>query len=106
MADFGLSGKSGGTPIFMAPEGLNKDFRIVAKTDLYSFAVMVLFLMFPAELAIKLLFFPIPGNLDIWEFRQSLSRFPLIHWIFNCLRSDPKRRADFDIVVGRMLLQT
>ena len=80
----------------MAPEGLNTDSRIVVKTDLYSFAVMVLFLMFPAELAIKLLFFPIPGNLDIWEFRQSLDRFPLIHWIFNCLRSDPKKRADFD----------
>ena len=96
MADFGLSGKSGGTPIFMAPEGLNKDFRIVAKTDLYSFAVMVLFLMFPADLAIKLLFFPIPGNLDIWEFRQSLSRFPLIHWILKSLRSDPEKRVDFD----------
>ena len=96
VADFGLTDKSGGTSIFMAPEGLNKNSRIVAKTDLYSFAIMVLFLMFPAELAIKLLFFPITGNLDIWEFRQSLSRFPLIHWIFKSLRSDPERRVDFD----------
>ena len=80
----------------MAPEGLNKDSRVVEKTDLYSFSVMVLFLMFPAELAIKLLFFPISGNLDIWEFRQSLSRFPLIDWIFKSLRSDPEKRVDFD----------
>ena len=96
VADFGLTGKSGGTPIYMASEGLNTNFRIVAKTDLYSFAVMVLFMMFPTELAIKLLFFPISGNLDIWEFRQSLSRFPLIHWILKSLRSDPEKRVDFD----------
>ena len=96
LGDFGLTGKSGGTPMFMAPEGLNTDSRIVEKTDLYSFAIMVLFLVFPAELAIQLLFFPMSGNLDIWEFRQSLSRFPLIHWIFKSLRSDPERRADFD----------
>ena len=62
MGDFGLTGKSGGTPIFMAPEGLSKDSRIIGKTDFYSFGVMVLFLMFPAELGIKLLFFPIFGN--------------------------------------------
>ena len=29
LADFGLAGKSGGTPIFMAPEGLDKDSRIL-----------------------------------------------------------------------------
>ena len=62
MGDFGLTGKSGGTPIFMAPEGLDKDSRVVGKTDLYSFAIMVLFLMFPAELAIKFLFLPIEEN--------------------------------------------
>ena len=94
VGDFGLTEKSGGTSIFMAPEGLNKDSRIVEKTDLYSFAVMVLFLMFPAELAIKLLFIPVSGNLEI--FLQSLSRFPLLHWIFKSLRTDPEERPDFD----------
>ena len=94
MGDFGLTGKSGGTPIFMAPEGLSKDSRIVGKTDLYSFGVMVLFLMFPAELAIKLLFFPICGNLEL--FSQSLSRFALLYWIFKTLKTDPDARPDFD----------
>ena len=94
VADFGLTGKSGGTPIFMAPEGLNTDSRIVVKTDLYSFAVMVLFLMFPAELAIKLLFFPMSGN--ILRLRLDVFRFPLIEWIFKILRSDPEKRVGFD----------
>ena len=83
VGDFGLTGKSGGTPIFMAPEGLNKDSRIVGKTDLYSFAVSVLFLMFPVDLALKLLFFPISDDLEI--FLQSLYRFPLLELIFKSL---------------------
>ena len=83
VGDFGLTGKSGGTPIFMAPEGLNKDSRIVGKTDLYSFAVSVLFLMFPVDLALKLLFFPISDDLEI--LLQSLYRFPLLELIFKSL---------------------
>ena len=79
VGDFGLTGKSGGTPIFMAPEGFDKDSRIIGKTDLYSFAITVLFLMFPTELAIKLLFLPIAN----WEQSETLSRFPLLFWIKN-----------------------
>ena len=94
VGDFGLTEKSGGTPRFMAPEGLNKDTRIVGKTDLYSFAVTVLFTMFSGDLAIKLLFFPIAENLE--TFVKSLSRFPLLQCIFESLRSDPKTRVDFD----------
>ena len=94
MGDFGLTGKSGGTSIFMAPEGLSKDSRIVGKTDLYSFAVTVLFLSFPAELAIKLLFFPISENLEI--FIENLSCAPLLRWIFKSLQSDPEKRINFE----------
>ena len=63
VADFGLTGKSGGTPIFMAPEALNTDTRVLGKTDLYSFAATVLFLMFPTDFALKLLFYVILENL-------------------------------------------
>ena len=94
IGDFGLTGKSGGTPRFMAPEGLDKNSRIVGKTDLYSFAVTVLFTMFSGDLAIKLLFFPIAENLD--PFVKSLSRFPLLRCILESLRSDPETRIDFD----------
>ena len=94
VGDFGLIEKSGGTSIFLAPEGLNKNSRIVEKTDLYSFSVMVLFLMFPAELAIKLLFLPIEENWE--ELTENLSEFPLLLWIINSLVSDPEDRADFD----------
>ena len=94
MGDFGLTGKSGGTPIFMAPEGLNKDSRLVEKTDLYSFAVMILFLMFPTELVIQLLFLPIEENWE--ELTESLSDFPILLWIINSLVPDAGDRADFD----------
>ena len=79
MGDFGLTGKSGGTPLFIAPEGLDKDSRVIRKTDLYSYAVTVLFLMFPAELVIKLLFLPMAR----WEKSETLSRFPLLLLIKN-----------------------
>ena len=94
VSDFGLTGKSGGTPIFMAPEGLDKDSRIIGKTDLYSFAVTILFLMFPAELAIKLLFLPIEENLE--KLTDSLSEFPLLLWIITSILPDPEKRIDFD----------
>ena len=94
MGDFGLTGKSGGTPIFMAPEGLNTASRVVGKTDLYSFAATVLFLMFPTDFALKLLFIPIAQNWD--SLTEILSRFPLLFWIYICLSSDPEARPDFD----------
>ena len=80
--------------MFMAPEGLNKDSRIFEKTDLYSFAVMVLFLMFSAELAIKLLFLPIEKNRA--EFDESLSGFSLLLQIFKSFLPNPRERVDFD----------
>ena len=94
MGDFGLTEKSGGTPIFIAPEGLNKDSRVVGKTDIYSYAVMVLFLMFPAELAITLLFLPIEENWE--ELNESLSEFTLLLWIIKSLIPDPEDRVDFE----------
>ena len=78
----------------MAPEGLDKDSRIVGKTDLYSFAVTVLFMLFPAELAIKLLFLPIEENWE--ELNQSLAGFALILQILKSLLPNPKERVDFE----------
>ena len=103
VGDFGLTTKSGGTPIFMAPEGLNKDFRIVGKTDLYSFAVTVLFLMLPIDFALKLLFIPIGNNRD--SLVEILSRFPLLFRIFVSLSSDPEERPDiasFNDLIGEI----
>ena len=94
LGDFGLTGKSGGTPIFMAPEGLDKDSRIIGKTDLYSFAITVLLLMLPFDLAIKLLFIPMVVNLEILN--ETFSQFSLLRCIFQSLGSDPKKRIGFD----------
>ena len=95
VGDFGLTDKSGGTPIFMAPEGLEKDSRVVEKTDLYSFAITSLFLIFRTDLAIKLLFLPLSTN--VGEFRKSLSNFPLLDLIFNTLKTDCEKRPGFEI---------
>ena len=78
----------------MAPEGLDEASRIIGKTDIYSFAITVLFLMYPAELAIKLLFLPIEEN---WkQMNENLSEFPLMLLIINSLFCDLETRADFD----------
>ena len=77
----------------MAPEGLSKDFRIVGKTDLYSFSMTVLFLLLPVDLALKLLFIPIEENSD--AFNENFSRFPLLFWIYINSSSDTEARPDF-----------
>ena len=77
----------------MAPEGLNKESRVREKTDLYSFAITALFLMFRIDLAIKMLFLPIAN--DVLIFRESLSEFPLLELIFNTLKSDYGNRPNF-----------
>ena len=77
----------------MAPEGLDKDSRVVVKTDLYSFSMTVLFLLLPVDLALKLLFLPIEENWDV--FNEKLSRFPLLFWVYINSSSDPEARPDF-----------
>ena len=95
MGDFGLTGKSGGTPLFMAPEGLDKGSRVVVKTDLYSFSMTVLFLLLPVDLALKLLFLPIEENWHV--FNESLTRFPLLFWIYLNSSSDPEARPLYNL---------
>ena len=58
--------------------------------------VTVLFLMFPAELSIKLLFIPVENLKERQSFVESLSHFDLLLWIFKSLRGDPKSRIDLD----------
>ena len=94
VGDFGLTNKSGGTPIYMAPEGLDKSSRVLGKTDLYSFAVTTLFLLFPTVTALKLIFLPISEGVK--EFRRSLQNLPLLGAIFDTLVTDPHRRRGFD----------
>ena len=94
VGDFGLTNKSGGTPIFMAPEGLENDSRVKGKTDLYSFAITTLFLTFRIDLAIKLLFLPVCHNVEI--FRKSSKNCPLLEVIFETLKTDPDDRPDFE----------
>ena len=94
VGDFGLTGKSGGTAIFMAPEGLGTESRIKEKTDLYSFAMTSLFLIFPIDLCMKLLYVPISSELK--AFRNSLRQLPILDLIFQALQSNPEKRPDFN----------
>ena len=63
---------------------------MLEKTDLYSFAVTVLFLMFPTDLAIKLLFLPVAAKLE--KFNEN---FSLMDCIYKSFLSDAQERFDF-----------
>ena len=78
----------------MAPEGLRKESRVVAKTDLYSFAITSLFLLFRSDFALKLLFLPV--SQEVGKFRETLPKFPLLKLIFDTLSPNPEKRPHFD----------
>ena len=92
ICDFGLTGQSGGTALYIAPEGLLQGLRVIEKTDVYSFAIMVLFLLFRTDLALKLILLPITSCLD--DFRENLKNFALLEIIFRSLRKEPSARPD------------
>jgi len=52
IADFGLVGDEGGTPIFVAPEGLRG--RVTEKSDIYSLGMTIFFSCFETQLATRL----------------------------------------------------
>ena len=56
VADFGLSGFSGGTPLYNPPEALTKSVPFAS--DIYSLGITILFTLFDAELAFKLYLMP------------------------------------------------
>ena len=57
LADFGMAGIIGGTPLFMAPEVLKKSIPYFS--DIYSLGISILFTVYEIQLAFKL--FLIPG---------------------------------------------
>ena len=93
MGDFGLTNVSGGTPLFMAPEGLENNSRVVGKTDVYSFAITSLLLFFKVDLAIKLLFLPVSEGVQ--SIRSLFHQVPLLNLIFESLKTEPTKRPDF-----------
>ena len=56
VADFGLSGFSGGTPLYNPPEALTESVPFAS--DIYSLGITILFTLFEAELAFKLYLMP------------------------------------------------
>lgn len=58
VADFGLSGFSGGTPLYNPPESTIGSIPFAS--DIYSLGITMLFSMFESELAFKM--FLMPGN--------------------------------------------
>ena len=78
----------------MSPEGLNKDERIIGKSDVYSFAVTVLFLVFTVEFALKIMYIPISSNFQ--EVHKSLSSCSMLLQIMKSLHKDPEKRTNFE----------
>ena len=60
VADFGLTGFSGGTPLYNPPESMIKSIPFAS--DIYSLGITMLVTLFETELAFKL--FLMPGKND------------------------------------------
>ena len=88
IADFGLVGRDGGTPVFMAPESLSK--KMLEKTDVYSLGITILFLAFDIDVAMRLLYLPIVGS--IADLREEMRHIPLFWLITQMIRVKPEDR--------------
>jgi type I restriction-modification system DNA methylase subunit len=54
LADFGMIHKNGATPVFCAPEQIDKP--VIEKTDVHAFGITILFVFYTFNSAINLLF--------------------------------------------------
>ena len=70
IADCGLVKKSGGTPIYMALEGLNKRFPF--KSDIYRAGMTMLLFVVEKGLPMKLLYLPIRTGLFQYHNKNKL----------------------------------
>ena len=91
IADFGLSSAAGGTPIFMAPEGLTN--RQLGKTDIYSLGITMLVFVMELDLALKFLYLPIRRK-RVYA-RGCIESLPIINTIRLMIAADPEDRPSF-----------
>jgi len=92
VADFGLVGAAGGTPIFMPPEGLEK--RTIEKSDVYSLGILILFFCFDTELATRLLYYP--SNPSDLEESKLVDTCPLFKLVLSMIDVSPENRISLE----------
>lgn len=92
IADFGMVNKTGGTPIFMAPEGLQQ--RIVGKSDIYSVGMTMLLGMVETEFVMKLLY--LPRRKGVKFERNIIFTNSTLRLIRDMISIDSEKRLSFD----------
>jgi serine/threonine protein kinase len=86
IGDFGMVYKKGGTPIYMAPEGLAN--RELEKTDIYSLGITMLLFLFERSLALRLLYHPYKADIR----RSVLNSRWALKLIFGMISVDTSER--------------
>ena len=86
--------EKGGTPIFMAPEGLCGQ---TSKSDIYSLGVTILFNVLEIPFALELLYFPLKSKkLEAANFLNSI---PVLKLITAMIDVNPENRPSFDEMI-------
>ena len=86
--------EKGGTPIFMAPEGLCGQ---TSKSDIYSLGVTILFNILEIPFALELLYFPLQSKkLDAINFLNSI---PVLQLISAMIDVAPENRPSYDEMI-------
>ncbi|CAG5088130.1 Oidioi.mRNA.OKI2018_I69.PAR.g11741.t1.cds [Oikopleura dioica] len=99
VADFGLSGFSGGTPLYNPPESSTESIPFAS--DIYSLGITMLFTLFESDLAFKM--YLMPG--DRPNLKKKLGVFNSIAFISQMIADDYKLRPTAD-EIDRFLCTT
>jgi serine/threonine protein kinase len=86
VADFGMAGIIGGTPLYMAPEVLKKSIPFVS--DIYSLGISLLFSVVDIQLAFKL--YLIPGLKDLTRAGKVTKKLSILFLLKMAERSETK----------------
>ena len=100
ISDFSFAnGRFGGTPMFMAPEGLTN--RVLEKTDIYSFGITILLLRYGPDVIIGGLFESVMSeNLEL--IRNIFMSKPTISLVSQMIQYDPVSRPNLEIIQKTM----
>ena len=87
----------GGTPIFMAPEGLSKQTE---KSDIYSLGITILFSALEIPFALELLYFPLRSGAK--EASKFVETIPALKLIFSMIDPNPANRPDYGQILREL----
>lgn len=91
MADFGLAGRQGYTPLFCAPEQTNTSIPLNPLTDIHGLGVTLLLTYFEKKSALLLLFEP---KQSLPAVNVNLETHRILRFVKSMVHQDPRQRPD------------